>query len=122
VGLFRPGLFQRFQLSPVWGLSIEYLAPPLQHAGHIQAFAHELDLSDLLGAAAGGQLPLQHAADLHPTHIGEQRAVCRSGSRLCCPLASQANYTHRHRVFGAAVAEEDCAHRAADQALAEQGR
>jgi hypothetical protein len=27
-----------------------------------------------------------------------------------------------HRVFGAAVAEKDCAHRAADLALAEQGR
>ena len=68
---FQRGLLQRVQLSTNWCLTIQYFAPPLQHAGHIQAFAHELDLSDLLGAAAGGQLTLQHAADLHPAHIGE---------------------------------------------------
>jgi len=51
--------------------SRQNISPPLQHAGHIQAFAHELDLSDLLGPAAGGQFPLQQAADLHPAHIGE---------------------------------------------------
>jgi hypothetical protein len=41
-------------LSEGWVGSRQVFALPLQHAGHMQSVAHELDLLDLLGAAAGG--------------------------------------------------------------------